>query len=289
MKKNTVLLLMACLCTTIAQAQFSASGDTNGAPFAVTPLVSTGLDKVYVYKNATNAVLSFTATTPSDWTWYRYAQNPATATAVPASDVQTNATQTVLNNVQSNYGYFVQSSSGIQHFCFVVGYLQPAVTDITFTTEGDVCTNLTLKVTASVDNLYYYTATALRKTLTREFSLGWNTQEWDATSKSYKTKLLNSTSTNLAYNWSVTAPLCDTYFTLTGDQIATYFGQSLQGRCRSGQCPCHPSGAGRSQRTGQGHGSRLSERFFPVWPGALGHGFQQQPKRGGSVLRMVCV
>jgi gliding motility-associated-like protein len=227
MKKITVLLLIGCLCGTVAKAQFSASGDTNGAPFAVTPPISSGLDKVYVYKNATNAILSFTATTPSDWTWYRYAQDPALAIAAPIADVQTNATQTVLSNVQSNYGYFVLSSSGLRHYCFVVGYLPATVTDITFTTEGDVCTNLTLKVTASVDNLYYYNASALRKTLAREFSLEWNTLEWDATSKSYKTKLLNSTSSNLAYNWSVTAPLCDTYFTLTGDQIATYFGQPL--------------------------------------------------------------
>jgi len=40
MKKNRVLLLVACLTTTICQAQFSASGDSNGTPFVVPPLTN---------------------------------------------------------------------------------------------------------------------------------------------------------------------------------------------------------------------------------------------------------
>ncbi len=227
MKKNSVFLLAVCLTATICQAQFSASGDSNGAPFAVTPLTNTGLDRVFVYKDATNAVLNYSTSTPSDWTWFRYEQDPATATAVAASDVLISATETVLSSVQSGYGYFVQSGSGIKHYCFIVGYLPATVNDITFTTEGDVCTNLSLKVTATVDNLYYYSTSALRKTLSREFSLTWNSLEWDAASKTYKTKEMNSTSTNLSYNWSVTAPLCNTNFTLKGDQYANYFGSSL--------------------------------------------------------------
>ncbi len=228
MKRITVLLLSICLSASVLRAQFSASGDSNGAPFAVTPLTSTGLDKVFVFNKMTNAVLTFTAITPSDWSWYRYEQDTATATKLPTSDIQITTTETILNGVEGGYGYFVQSSSGIRHFCFVVAYLPASVSDITFTTEGDVCTNLTLKATASVDNLYYYTVTALRKTLGRDFNLSWNTLEWDATAKSYKSKAVNSTTSTLAYNWSVTAPLCDTYFTLKGDQYATYFGSPIQ-------------------------------------------------------------
>jgi len=211
----------------VCKAQFFASGDTNGAPFVLIPQTSTGLDKIFVFQNANNASLSYSTTDPTDWTWYRFEQNPISATAVLAADVQLTASETKLNNVQSNYGYFVQSSSGIQHFCFVVGYIPATINDITFTTEGDVCNNLTLKVTASVDNLYYYTSSALRKTLNRDFVLSWNSLDWDAASKAYKTSNMSSSSSNLSFNWSVTAPLCDTYFSLKGDQIATYFGTSL--------------------------------------------------------------
>lgn len=228
MKKNAVLLLIFCLSAMISQAQLTASGDLNGTPFVVTPLTTTGLDKIFVYRDVSNAVLSYTTTDPTDWTWFRYEQDQSLATVVPAGDVQISATQTTLSNVQSGYGYFVQSTAGIRHYCFVVGYLPVSISDITFTTEGDVCSNLTLKVTASVDNLYYYTTTALRRSLSREFSLSWNTLEWDLESKSYKTKVMNSTSTNLDFNWSVTAPLSDTHFTLKGDQYATYFGNPVQ-------------------------------------------------------------
>ncbi|MCX6307876.1 MAG: hypothetical protein NTY32_03250, partial [Bacteroidia bacterium] len=56
MKKNRVLLLVACLTTTICQAQFSASGDSNGAPFVVPPLTNSELSKGIVNKEATNAL-----------------------------------------------------------------------------------------------------------------------------------------------------------------------------------------------------------------------------------------
>jgi len=48
--------LAVCVTATICQAQFSASGDTNGAPVVVTPMTSTGLDNSDVSKNADNAV-----------------------------------------------------------------------------------------------------------------------------------------------------------------------------------------------------------------------------------------
>jgi len=56
MKISSVLLLAVCLTATFCQAQFSASGDSNGAPSVVTPMTSTGLDKIDVYKNADNDV-----------------------------------------------------------------------------------------------------------------------------------------------------------------------------------------------------------------------------------------
>lgn len=222
------MFLTICLSATIISAQFSASGDPNGTPYSVVPVTSTGLDKIFVFKDASNAQLSYVASNPSDWTWFRYEQDPATATAAPASDVHMTATETVLDNAQAGYGYYVQSSnSAIRHYCFVVAYLPATVSDITFTTEGDVCNNLTLKVTASVDNLYYYTTSALRRALNREFSLSWNSMEWNSTNKDYASKAMSSTSSNLNFNWSVTAPLCDTHFILSGDQYASHYGSSL--------------------------------------------------------------
>ena len=228
MKKITILLLAACLSASYCTAQFSASDDPNGTPYTVLALASTGLDKIFLFKDASNAVLSYATYNPSNWTWYRYEQDPAASTAVSASDVHTTAAETVLENVQTGYGYYVQSSDGTErHYCFVVAYLPASVSDITFTTEGDVCNNLTLKVTASVDNLYYFTTSGLRKVLNREFSLNWYSLEWNSTGKNYAPKAMSSTSSNLNFNWSVTAPLCNTYFILNGDQYASHFGSAL--------------------------------------------------------------
>jgi gliding motility-associated-like protein len=211
-------------------AQFSATGGTSGTPYVFQPETgdNTGLDKVFVFNGTTNATLLYTTGTPSDWTWYRYEKNPDMAVAIPASDIQTTLTETVLSNVDGGYGYFIQSSGGLRHYAFVMTYLPATIDGITFTTEGDVCTNLTLQVSASVDELVYYTTKGLKKKLDRQFTLSWNTQEWNATEKAYDTKAMTSTTTNLSYNWTVTAPLCDTYFTVSGDQYATFFGTAVR-------------------------------------------------------------
>jgi gliding motility-associated-like protein len=227
MKKIAALLFGVWMMVSFCEAQFSATGGSNGLPYVFVPLTGTGLDKVFVFKDLTNAKLIYSTSNPADWTWYRFGQNPATATVLNGSDVQTTLNTTELNLVDGDYGYFVQSSSGVCHYCFVVSYSPPVINDITFTTLGDVCTNLTLEVDASLENLVYYTTTAIRRTLTREFVLTWNTLEWNGENKTYETKTMTSTSTNLAYNWTVTAPLCNTYFTLSGDQYATYFGSSI--------------------------------------------------------------
>lgn len=220
--------MVVCFTASFCAAQFSASGDVNGAPYDEHGLPNSGLENIYIYKDASRAVLHFADSNPLNWTWYRYEQNPANSVAVSTSDVHTNTTETVLENVQAGYGYYVQSSDGtVRHYCFVVAYLPVSISDITFTTEGDVCNNLTLKVTSSVDNMPYYTTSGRLLSLIRTFNLTWKSLEWNSTEKKYIQKTMNSTSTNLNLNWSVSAPLCDTYFTLSGDQFATYFGSSI--------------------------------------------------------------
>ena len=225
MKKITLLLLAVCWSASFCSAQFSASGDTNGAPYDEPRIANSGLEKIYVFKDVSNAELSFNDSNPLNWKWFRYEQNPTASVAVSASDVHTTSSSTVLDNVQAGYGYYVQSNDGsVRHYCFVVAYLPASFSDITFTTKGDVNTTLTLEPNALVSNMFYYTIAGNKKPLTRVFTLTWESQEWNSETKKYASKAHTSEVTDV---WVIPAPLSDTNFFITGDQYAKWFGETL--------------------------------------------------------------
>jgi len=218
---------MVFLISNASLAQFSASGGVNGAPYVYTQTASTGFDTVFVFNGIANAKLIYNTSTPSDWTWYKFEKDSSSQVLVPAMDVQITSTETVLNNIQTGFGYIVKSR-GSEHSVYVVSYSPVDYNEISFVTDGDICNTMTLKVSALFDEMYYYTVSGDPKKLERKHTLTWNTSEWDATDKAYKDQLMTSTSSNLAYNWSITAPLTDTYFTVSGDQFADFFGSTTR-------------------------------------------------------------
>jgi gliding motility-associated-like protein len=224
MQRIIILLLTGLFISNVSKAQFSASGGANGTPYIYVPDAGTGLDKVFIFNGMSNGQLSYAASDPSDWTWYRYVQDPSTAVLVPSSDVQVFSTETVLKNVQAGCGYMVVSGEGLRHYAYVVEYTPVNYNEIKFVDEGDPCHTVTLLVSAKADDLVYYSAKGTKSLLDRQHTLKWNTLVWNSTDKKYVTEEMTSNSSNIASNWSIDAPLTNTYFTVSGDQFAIFFG-----------------------------------------------------------------
>jgi len=222
MQRFLCFLLIGLLAVNMCMAQFSAFGGKTGNSnlYTIQPAKSTGLDKVFIFDGVENAKISYITDSSADWTWYKFDRTPDNAAAVSC---ETTSTETVLNLIEVNCGYMVKSTSGSKHYIYVIGYTPVNYTGINFVTEGDICNTLTLDVLANVSDLNYYTVTGSKIKLTRQHTLSWKTQEWNATNKLYETKLATSTSGNLTL-WNVDAPLIDTKFTVKGDQFAESFG-----------------------------------------------------------------
>jgi gliding motility-associated-like protein len=225
MKRIIAFLTFTYFSAHLCLAQFSPISSTGNGPYAMNPEVSgTGLDKVFIYNGTAGEELSYITTDPSSCTWYKYQYNAADAVPVSASNIRTTTDATILSNPETGYGYAVELAGGLRHYAYLVAYTPTLYNGITTVSEGDPCTNLTLSVSAAVSDLIYYATNGSSKKITRQHTLTWNSLEWNATSGNYGTKAQTSTSSNIAYHWEVTAPLCNTTFTVTGDQIATYFG-----------------------------------------------------------------
>jgi len=222
MQRFIYFLLAGLFTANVSMAQFSAVGGLNGTPYSIDPATYTGLDKVFIFNGLSNAKLSYTTSNPSDWTWYKYEKDPTLAVLVPS---EVNATETILSTMESDCGYMVVSTGGAKHYVYIVAYKPINYTGISFKTDIDACNSLTLIVLSEALDMDYYTVKGVKTKLNREHTLSWNTLEWNATDKSYASITRTSKSGNLAF-WSVDAPLCDTYFTVSGDQYAESFGKT---------------------------------------------------------------
>lgn len=225
MKRLTICLLMLLLASFSGKATFSATGGVGNAPFVVEPPASTGLEKVFVSNGAQGLTLQFETDNPTDWTWFTWQTDPNVALPVDPSRVQTTGGATVLSLVATDAGYLVSNTSGERHLVYVVAWKPVNYHELSVLEEGDVCTEVTLRLLADADDLVYYTAAGIRRTLERQHRLTWHTAEWQASEAAYVYQPQSATFTTMGVNWSVPAPLCDTEFRLTGDQFGRWFGE----------------------------------------------------------------
>jgi gliding motility-associated-like protein len=123
-------------------------------------------------------------------------------------------------------GYIVEVD-GKNDTIFVIDYKQykPIFNSIAFDpVDSFQCANLKLKLSNNIPTLRYQTADRTYHTLPREFTISYKTLKWDA--NKWVDDSIKTLPTILSSEISVKAPLCNTDFTLSGDQYAKDLGIS---------------------------------------------------------------
>jgi len=192
--------------TFLSFAQLSSSSGKAYTTFS-------GVNYVFVF-NGINAATTITFAGPTtDLKWYKFGNSTAIATGVNSLDQPENAT-----------GYVLEDATGKRISFWVIDYQQYLASISTFDPENNPdiqCDNLKLLINANVPQLSYKTELGQTKIMPRYFTVKYQTQEWkDAWTKIDKTETIELPATQL----SVTAPLCNTTFTLSGDQYAEALG-----------------------------------------------------------------
>ena len=192
--------------TFLSFAQLSSSSGKAYTTFS-------GVNYVFVF-NGINASTTITFAGPAtDLKWYKYGNSTPIATGVNSLDQPENAT-----------GYVLEDATGKRISFWVIDYQKYLASISTFDPEnnpGIQCDNLMLHINANVPQLSYTTELGQTKIMPRYFTVKYQTQEWkDAWTKIDKTETIELPATQL----SVTAPLCNTTFTLSGDQYAEALG-----------------------------------------------------------------
>jgi len=179
---------------------------------------------VYLLNGLAGVQISFTSSNPGTHQWYRYKDSANNAT--PVSSVQTGNTS-YITDVADGYGYFVGlPTEELPHYVWIIDYSRyvPRFFNLQASEEEDKCTNLKILADVEADPLNYTLPSGAPAGLTRSYQLQYDTQAQTDDAGPFLPTEVNMDLHGLISEIVIDAPLADTYFTLTGDQFADYFG-----------------------------------------------------------------
>lgn len=125
-------------------------------------------------------------------------------------------------------GYTIEVNGVITDTIYVIDYhkykSQPNTCQV-ISNSGSECEDVTLSLNHTSAELHYFTPNGTNYILPREFSVHYSSKAWSS-EKWVDTTLVYDPITSFPAQLTVTAPLCNTEFILTGDQYGVLLGMS---------------------------------------------------------------
>ncbi len=219
------VLSMAALIAPMAEAASLSFEGASKKVITITPETSTGLNAIYVLNSAQGVKASYAATN-SNVVWTRYSNlGGGYAEEIPCEKDGNTYSITL---PAEDYGYIIEDGTD-RFYCWVTNYAnhQLQLNAIEFDDEQE-CDRARLRLSGNAEPITYYTINGVGKEVSRELSITYPSLEYDEATEEYIDTTLESTLNSISGTFGVTAPLCNTEFTLSGDRFLREWGQTEQ-------------------------------------------------------------
>ena len=241
---RNILIAGALLSPAAALADSKAS--INGSAYKtieISPEASTGLNNIFVAYNTAGCHMTFKTSNGHAAVIYRFSSlGGAYAEEVRDADRETGSVTIALTGDDS--GYILEEGTS-RYYCWVVNYANHYMTLNSITPAGEQdCDYTILEIDGNASAITYYTINGQPRTLSREITLNYTTQEFNEEIPGYAETETSKTYESTGNKLSVSPPAyCTTYFTLTGDRFLrewgmeataeTYFGNPTAVACKT--------------------------------------------------------
>ena len=213
MKKLVFLFAISMLSVSVSAASLFSSNSGKQYPRF------TSTDSVYVFifngLKPTSTISFEGNASVTDLKWYKYSD---------LTQAYNDNSRNLPFELEDQTGYVLEVN-GRKHNIWVIDYQKhmPVLTAVTPDPASlNICKELDIKYQTSIPDLTYKTPAGNTYKLVRKFAVKYQTLEW--TSSKWNTKEVIDSVTAPLSKSTVTAPLCDTKFTLSGDEIAHDLG-----------------------------------------------------------------
>lgn len=185
----------------------------------VTPDKNTGLDKIYVAYQTKGVSVRYTSANSGTVKWYRYSQLGG-GFAEEITSIQYDGNESTLASLEGDMGYIIEDGD-TRYYFWVVNY-EPyrfSVESVDISTESD-CDYTILNISGNTSAIHYFTINGQQRTLSREISVEYENEEWDASAKSFVKVQVKKELESISGQVRLTPPAyCSTYFTVSGDRF----------------------------------------------------------------------
>lgn len=230
MKKFLWLVIsISVFCILPVCAQFSSSNAVTASQLGIS---LTGMDGVFFYYGSSSYEITYTNSDVTNFTWYEYSTNPSSATAIQ-TDNNTASTTLSLSQVSGNGKGYILEFNGEKKYIWLIELKNTtslSISSVTASDGSDPCSSTQIDVVLNNPELYYYNSSGVKKTISRNYTLSYNTLEWGGSAYASKAVTVSKTfnsGVGISQSFTVDAPLTNTSFTLSGDQILSAFGKPI--------------------------------------------------------------
>lgn len=193
------------------------------AVFSEKPESSTGLDDIFVVYSADGLKASYTSTSGNAVSWSRYSSLGG-GYAEPLVCERDGDTYSITLGSE-DMGYIIEDGQS-RYYCWVTNYANHRLSldDVSFDTDQE-CDRTRLSLTGNAGPVTYYTINGVGKNLSRDIQVEYLTLVYDELSGAYRQVEATETFASLQESFGVTAPLCDTRFSVSGDRFLRFWGE----------------------------------------------------------------
>lgn len=197
-----------------------------------TPNMSSGLDAIYVLPTVANASATYSAST-QNVRWVKWGtQGAAYGEVIPQANITKVGNNYTLSHLEGNCGYTIEDGSSTHYFWVVDYSAHPySITAVHLGDDSD-CAMTTLITDGTADRIYYYSINARAYEINRDIHISYSTLQSDSESVSFSPITADEPVPFISGTVHVPAPLCDTYFKISGDKFLAAWG--MQKECTSG-------------------------------------------------------
>lgn len=223
MRAYTILVgasLALSAATVQAQVTFSP---TQHETITVTPARNTGLDHIYVVFDTQQVNMSYTAQNDRVQ-WYRFS-NLGGGFAEELNDVTREGHTYTLAHPYGDMGYIIDD--GDTRICYWVTDYSRHRLHLEGIEISDVqqCENTTIRLLGTGDAIHYYTVNGQQRTLERDITIEYDTQQWDESASQFVSVTGHKTADAAGIDLLISPPVyAQTYFTASGDTFLNQWG-----------------------------------------------------------------
>jgi len=230
MKKTLLLTIIGSIFSIFScYAQFSSSNAVTASTLGVS---LSGMDEVFFYYGSSSYEITYSGTDVTNFTWYEYTTNPSSATSIQ-SDKNTSTTTLSVSQIGAGGKGYILDINGVKKYIWLIELKNTSslnISSITATGGSNPCSSTQIDVVLTNPALSYVNSSGVTKTIPRSYTLTYNTLEWGGSAYSIKQVSVSktfSTGTSISQSFTVDAPLANTTFTISGDQILAAFNKSI--------------------------------------------------------------